>query len=74
MRKRPCSSITGNWEDVARLVRGLMVPKALQFATVSFPVSWFFAIAAGMSEALVSFKSFHLLGLRNKNFGSLPLQ
>ena len=53
--KSPSLRIVGVLE---RLVRGLEAPKVLQFVSVSFPISWPFAIVAETRRALVLFRSF----------------
>lgn len=57
-----------------KLVRGLKLPKVLKLAKIYFPMSWLFAIIAETRRVLVSFRSLHLLELKTKNFGSLPLR
>lgn len=57
-----------------RLVRGLKVPEALKFVTVSFPVSWLFAIRAETRRVLISFRKLHLLVFKIKNFGDRSLK
>ena len=54
-----------------RLIRALKVPEAFEFLTISFPLSWFFAIIAETRRVLVSFRDLHL-ELKIKNFGNLP--
>ena len=56
------------------LVRGLKMPKALKFVTVSIPVSWLLAIIVKTRRVLFLFRSLHLLKLKIKNFGGLPLR
>ena len=53
--KSPSLRIVGVLES---LVRGLEAPKVLQFVSVSFPISWPFAIVAETRRALVLFRSF----------------
>ena len=55
-----------------RLLKGLKASKALKFVTIFFPMSCLFAIIAETRRVWVSFRRFHLLELKIKNFGSLP--
>ena len=50
-----------------RLLRELKVPKALKFITISFLMSWLFAIIAETRRVLVS-----LLELKIKNCSGFP--
>ena len=53
-----------------RLVRGLMAPEVLKLATISFPVSWLFAVET--RGVWVLFRRLHLLELKIKIFVHLP--
>lgn len=53
----------------------MKVPKVkLTFLTGSFPMSWLFANNRRTGKVLVLFKNLHLLELKIKNFGGLPLR
>ena len=49
------------------------MPKALTFLAIYFPMSWLFAIIAETRKDFGLFGSLHLMDLRSKNFGCLPL-
>ena len=40
------SLVIESWEDFRKAIRRLNVPETLKFVTISFPMSWFFAIIA----------------------------
>ena len=54
-----------------RLLRELKVPKALKFVTMSFPMSWLFAIIAETRNVLFLLWSLCLLQMKIKSFGTL---
>ena len=57
-----------------RHVRRLKAPEALKFVTISFPMSWLFAITAETRRVLVLFRGLRLLQVKIKTFGGLPLR
>lgn len=70
----PGAPSLGIWRTLERLVRGLKVPEALKYVTVSFPMSWLFAVITETRRILVLFRGLHLLELKIKNFSGLSFR
>ena len=56
-----------------RLVRELKTSEELKFVTISFLMSWIFAIVAKTRRVLISLRDLNLLKLKIKVFGGLLL-
>jgi len=59
---------------LGRMDRGLKIPVGLEFVMISFLISWLFTIISEEKRVLASFRVFHLLELKIKNFCVLPLR
>ena len=64
----------GIWRTLEKPIRGLKVHEMLKVVTISFPMSWLFAVITETRRFLVSLRGLHLLELKIKNFNSLSFR